>query len=332
MDSGRGLSAHDRVIQVLAEIAYHPHQWTAARLAERFGVSERTIRRDLRALEKAGYRIESEDRGGYFIPVDRRWIPGELSAEEQLALRVVPFLLDASLNPPVHLYLNAYRSALTKLAAKAGLHFDLDVSHVAQWILSEPQQERPSQRSDVLTAILQAMMRRQTIQMVYHSFHSDTLRERMVDPYYLIPRQNSLYLFGFCHLREAYRIFKVSRIASLRPTRHTFVVEDDFDLARALETAWTIDTSGEPIEAQLAFDPALRRYVEEELEGKPVLCTSDLADGRWLVKVRARMNPEFERWLLQFGPGVEAVSPPELRQRIAERTAKLWDMYAPSSG
>ncbi|MBX5437005.1 MAG: WYL domain-containing protein [Alicyclobacillaceae bacterium] len=179
----------------------------------------------------------------------------------------------------------------------------------------------------MLSAVLQAMLEQRTIRMHYHSFHTDERRERLADPYHLIPRQNSLYLFAYCHLREDYRIFKFSRIASLEVTRHTFVRENDFDLARALATAWTIDTSGDLVEAELAIQPDLRRYVEEELTGKPVLASFTGADGRWRVKVRARVNPEFERWLLQFGPGVEVLHPAALRQHVALRIRETLKAY-----
>ncbi|GGJ03922.1 WYL domain-containing protein [Alicyclobacillus cellulosilyticus] len=321
------LAGNERVLQVLLSIVQQPRVWTAKRLAEHFGVSVRTIHRDLSVIERAGFRVESEPGGGYFIMLNTRWLPVRLTPEEQLALLLVHVWLDAI--PTVRqALLHPYESALQKLAGKAGLNLDAaGWNRLAGLILPEHPEGRAPHEAEVLAVLLQAMTEARTVRMEYHSFHDDERRERLCDPYYLVPRQHSLYLFGFCHLREAYRIFKVSRILAIQMTSHHYVKEDDFDLARALATAWNIDTSGPEVEAELAVAPELRRYVEEELAGKPVLGTWSGPDGRWHLAVRARINPEFTRWILQFGAGVEVLQPPALREAIAAQVREMGRVY-----
>jgi predicted DNA-binding transcriptional regulator YafY len=322
----RRLKAQDRLIQIIIRIVHHPRRYTARQLAEAFGVSVRTIRRDIQALERAGLSIRSGDGGGYFILSEARWLPHGLMPEEQLALHVIPLWLDVSAQADAAPLLKAYRSALDKLVHKAGVDLQSDWAAVAGRILPEPTSEA-KHSPQVLQTLLEAMASQRTVWVRYHNFSRDEVTDRLVDPYLLIPRQNSLYVFGYCHLREDYRIFKVGRILEIRATPHPFVIEDDVDIQAELRTAWSIDTSGEVVEAELAVSPRIRRYVEEELAGRALVSSREGTDGWWHVVLRRRLNAEFLRWILQFGPELEVLAPPQLRASVTERVRRMARLY-----
>lgn len=316
--------AQKRLIEIIAKVSQRPRQYTARQLAEEFGVSVRTIRRDIQTLDASGISIRSMEGGGYYLVTEYPVVVG-LSDEERLALHLMPLCLDLSAQTDALPMVERFRSAIDKLVRRADDAEKWD--HIAHRIVPEPPFGKPAV-PDVISILLQAMVSQRTVTMVYRNFSRDEVTHRLVDPYQLIPRQNSLYVFGYCHLREDYRIFKVSRIQHIALTSKAFVVEDDVDLEAELRTAWSIDMSGPLVSAELAVSPQVRRYVEEELAHRPGIEAWDGPDGRWYVRMQSRINPEFLRWVMQFGPEVEVVGPPSLREVVAQRARAMMDVYA----
>ncbi|BDG29855.1 hypothetical protein TthSNM76_20650 (plasmid) [Thermus thermophilus] len=82
-------SKAERFLSLVERLSLRPHR--VSELAQLYGVSVRTVERDLEALSHAGYRIEQLGRGLYRIP-DR---PPTLHPVEALALFAAGRLLEA---------------------------------------------------------------------------------------------------------------------------------------------------------------------------------------------------------------------------------------------
>lgn len=168
-----------------------------------------------------------------------------------------------------------------------------------------------------------AMEERLTTEIEYHSFSSNQTSTRLMAPYYLLPRNNSLYVIGYCHLRREYRTFKMSRIKRVAVTNKRFILESDFSLDEFLRLDWGVYESGEPVQIVLAFSSAVSRYIMEELDSSRILQSWDDNRGRYIVKIMTSWNPEFQRWIQQFGSDVEILSLDLLRDWMLEEYEKL---------
>ena len=72
--------------------------------------------------------------------------------------------------------------------------------------------------------IKEATFNEKSIQFQYVSSNGE-LTERKIDPLKLIYKRHDWYLYGFCHLREDFRLFKITRMAQLRALSQAFLRE-----------------------------------------------------------------------------------------------------------
>ena len=201
----------------------------AERLAVQFGISLRTVYRDIRALGEQGIPVSFEaGRGyclvpGYFLP------PVSFTAEEASALLLLETLgatlADRSIQPLV-------AAALQKV--RAVLHAP-DQARLAQLAgsiqLAVPEyQEHPTPH---LAPMQLAIAGRQVLELVYRDKEGRDTRRR-VEPIGLVFYNFTWHLVGWCQLRQAYREFRVARVRQLTATTLPFTNPAPLSLAAYL--------------------------------------------------------------------------------------------------
>jgi predicted DNA-binding transcriptional regulator YafY len=188
----------------------------AGELAQRFEVSVRTIERDLLALQESGVPIWAQPGpgGGYGLNVDTTLPPLNLTAAEAAALATA---LAASGAMP---FAEAGHSALKKLTAvMAAAPKDSAVKLVSQIrVVPGP----GGADSPVSEAIQQALVKSKAIELVYRDAQArETMR--VVEPAGVLGTRGGWYLAGWCRLRQAFRFFRLDRIARATLTAETVV-------------------------------------------------------------------------------------------------------------
>ena len=169
----------------------------------------------------------------------------------------------------------------------------------------------------VLPKLQAAVADRKTVTFTYYAITSDTEMERTVDPYGLQFVGGEWYLIGRCHLRDALRTFRLSRIRSrvVHATRspHDFDVPSGFDIATYRDRPqWRLGAvSGS---ASVRVSPAMAWWVEahwghcgtvETLDDGGIVYTTGYADAQQLLS-----------WVLGLAEDAELLEPPELRERL----------------
>lgn len=153
---------------------------------------------------------------------------------------------------------------------------------------------------------------------------------REVDPYALFLRGGAWYLVGYCHLRRAPRVFRVSRIEEAGLSRRgrgpDFRPPADFDLRRYLDRhpfELGPATAGDVV---VRFSPAQAWRVGADL-GRRGRVTRE-ADGGVRLRL-ARVNPEgFVTWVLGLGRGVQVLAPAGLRHEVARAARGVAERHA----
>ncbi len=184
---------------------------SAARLAEEFEVSVRTIKRDLDALENSGAPIWSRPGpgGGYGLAVGTSLPPVSLSSSQAVALMAaVSAAPDA---PYADLAASGIQKILDVLDPKTRARADELAQRV--WVRAVPSSSRP-----IKSALEEAMAEQRVIRIQYTS-RDETTTTRDVEPVLFASTNGQWYLVGWCRLRNAMRWFTVSRIQRATVTK-----------------------------------------------------------------------------------------------------------------
>lgn len=206
-------------------------------------------------MEDLGIRVESEPGGGYFILRDLQRLPGILTEDERFVIEIMPLLVQASIaDGRVHPLITTYRRAVRKLLPDIVLPFPGNLRESIQTkggVIAELARSFEESDDRLVLEILYAVRMSRTLEIEYTKIGALRHETRLVDPYYLVPWQNSLYIIGYCHLRQAFRTFKVVRVHGAKCLGKTYVRDPNFSLREFLKSAWGIDESGEEVDVHL---------------------------------------------------------------------------------
>lgn len=198
----------DRLYALVEELrARAPRTLRAAELAAHFGVSTRTIERDLLALQQAGVPIWAQPGpgGGYGLHAETTLPPLNLTPAEAAAIATA---LAASRGMP---FAAAGRSALLKLSAVMASASRDTASRLIDHIRVAPSPgERPPDR--VAETIQRALLDGVAIELAYRDADGRET-SRVVEPAGLFGTRNGWYLAAWCRLRQGARAFRLDRIA-----------------------------------------------------------------------------------------------------------------------
>ena len=221
---------------------------TAHFLAEHFGVSERTVYRDIRTLENAGVPIGAEAGVGYFLEQGYRLPPIAFTLDEAAALLLGEKLLSASLDADslqdFGQALNKVRAVIERTDKDRLSAFDADIEVLptgSHFPVDRLDPYRPAKapteaggppgagRSDTgaeaaldereptlagdrwLRECRAALAHRQVVGIEYASAGDDRPTERQVEPIGLFYYHWHWHLIAWCRLRGAYRDFRLDR-------------------------------------------------------------------------------------------------------------------------
>ncbi|MFB9643218.1 helix-turn-helix transcriptional regulator [Agromyces lapidis] len=191
---------------------------TAGRMAAEFGVSVRTIKRDLASLERSGAPLWSRPGpgGGYGLAEIASLRPVSLSPAQAVAILAA---------------VSAAPDAPYADLASAGMQKILDVLDPATRARVRRLADRvwvdapPTPRRAVRSALEEAMTEQRVVRIRYSSADG-TNTSRDVEPVLFASTGGRWYLIGWCRLRNAMRWFVVARVQQARVTampctRHT---------------------------------------------------------------------------------------------------------------
>ena len=288
---------------------------TAAELARRFEVSERTIYRDIDSLCMAGVPVVAEPGagGGYEIDpgyrVDRSFLTRDEIADLSTLLRAMPEALkdghiDRSLGKISSL--GARRGGQPGREPGTGLPPPF-MATLSPW-------GAPGPDPIVVISLRKAITDHALVSFEYidgESRHS----ERIVEPFSIVFGGAVWYLHGYCRFRSGWRLFKLSRIRSLRqcaerfdplarlPVPHPFASVDEQLVNVEIEVA--------PHLVQ-ALDEAFPDCRAGECPDGSVVFIFQYPEGAWLA-----------RFLLSFGPGLVVRKPECVRAALFDAAVKI---------
>ena len=189
---------------------------TASELSQKFQVSKRTIYRDIKALEKAGVPILTEEGKGYMLMEGYR-IPPIMFTEKQanaliLAEQLVLKNKDAS-------FVKDYSEAIDKI--KSILKYN--IKDKANLLANRTQfnQIRNQERNSNNLSDLQNALTNYNLVKIQYINKEGTATNRLIEPFAILSAEN-WYLVAWCRLRTEFRFFRLDRIQKMEILSENF--------------------------------------------------------------------------------------------------------------
>ena len=312
------LETSSRLLRLLSVLQSKPN-WTGPELAERLGVTVRTVRRDVDRLRALGYAVEAQPgvAGGYRLGVGAAMPPLLLDDDEAAA---VALALLASANSVVRGIEEPALAALAKLDRMLPPRLRERVRAVQS---ATVQLKRPGHLdAATLVTIAQASAGQVLLRMTYVD-REGRETERRVEPYRLVSTGWRWYLVAHDLDRDDWRTFRVDRMVTVSPSGHRFRRREEPDAAELVRRAVSI--APYRITARVAIDAPVEE-VERRFPPTVGVTESDGQGGSVFTTGADRLE-DMVGYLVSLDLPFVVLEPPELRERIREVGARLVDVH-----
>jgi len=287
-------------------------RWSGADLASRLGVTERTLRRDISRLRGLDYPVDADPGvgGGYQLGSGGRLPPLLLDDSEAVAIAVGLRVATASAIAGIE---DAVVSALAKLDTVLPNRLREQVASVGAGSVQMPWPSRSQIDTGVLVSLARACHRSEAIRFRYTD-NQGRETPRWVEPLRLVHTSWRWYLVALDRDRDAWRTFRMDRIADIQFTGRHFVHEDPPDPVALVSEGTAY--AAYPVKAQILVAAPLgdvRQYVAPSIG-----VLEEAGDGRTLLRMAAFDVSPLVEILCGLPYDFEVVEPPELTERLRE--------------
>jgi predicted DNA-binding transcriptional regulator YafY len=216
------LGTSTRLLRLLSLLQSH-REWSGAELADRLGVTERTVRRDVEKARSLGYVIQAQPGGGqgYRLAAGGSLPPLLLDNDEAVAIAVG--LRGVTLSGLTGMEETAVQ-ALIKLEQVLPDRLKRRIATLRGAIVPMVDQG-PSVDVDVLVAVAAAVRDRETLRAAYVDFHGTTTVRRL-EPQGIVHSQRLWYLVAWDIDRADWRTFRMDRLEPRIPTGPRFALRE----------------------------------------------------------------------------------------------------------
>jgi predicted DNA-binding transcriptional regulator YafY len=301
-------------------------------LASLCGVTTRTIRRDLQALESAGFPLfddKSSDDGRTRWRVNGQAFKGlgaGLTVSELCALYFSRTLLESLSGTP---FRDDVESAFEKLSGVLTPHMRQFLDQLPRVIATKPDPLRrriaDPRQQQIIARALEATLHQRQATITYYSKSSDRTKTYLVHPYRLAHAQGGLYLLAFVPEYGEVRTFAVERIQQLTPLEERFTPIEELPEAAFPHSLGV--HSGPPERVEIEFQAAVADYVRAREWHQSQQLRED-ASGALRMSLNVCLDRALQSWILSFGPFARVVAPDALAREIAHQLEQGRAQYA----
>jgi predicted DNA-binding transcriptional regulator YafY len=304
---------------------------TIDELAERCGVTTRTIRRDLQALEEAGFPLfddKGRDDGKTRWLVNGQAFKGlsaGLTVSELCALYFSRTLLESLSGTP---FRDDVESAFEKLSSALTPHMRQFLDQLPRVIATkaDPTRRKADPRQQRLIArALEATLHLRQATIRYHSKSSERTKTYLVHPYRLAYAQGALYLLAYVPEYGEVRTFAVERLQELSLLEERFTPIEELPDAAFPHSLGV--HSGPPERVEIEFQSAVADYVRSREWHTSQELRDDPAGGLRMT-LDVCLDRALQSWILSFGHFARVVAPKTLAKEIAEQFEEARALYA----
>lgn len=293
----------DRMLGITMELM-SKKRVSATELADRFEVSVRTIYRDIELINQAGIPVVSYSgqNGGFELMNGFFLTKQHFSLDDLSVIYNLLKGMEGAMGGKSAALMNKLSSLQPALKNES---LDKIIFN-----MSTPEQEK-----EIIHSLVHAINQKRVISFSYMSA-SGTCSKRRVEPTMMCWERGAWYLEGYCLLRRAKRIFRISRLSALD------VSEECFSPRKTLSLP---DEEIEGLNVHLRFDVKALPRVAEQFLGECV------PQGNYIDVHKVFYSKEYAiSVILSYGTNVEIISPEELKLDLLNAIKEIQNMYKKS--
>jgi len=301
----------DRIVAILIQLQ-SKKVVRAQELAERFGVSLRTIYRDMRSLEASGVPLYGEAGTGYSL-VDGYKLPPVMFTREEAASfiaaeKLVQKFTDKALG-------GSYNSAMFKIKSILKNEDKDWLQNMEENVLMQQTQTiAPDPVPNVLAELMKSSAEKYCVTLHYQSMDAESIGQRLIEPVGVFHDYSNWYAIGFCHLRNDYRQFRTDRIFGIKQTEQPFTRQHQPLEHYLKKDPKPCDTT----KVRMLVDPKFARYLSTEKYNHGFISETVTKDGIEMLFMARDIKQWFPRWYMMYADFATILEPQELIDTVAQ--------------
>ena len=310
-----------RLFQLYHRLESAPDGMRIDDLAREMGVTSRSIRRDLKALEAAEQQLETvvvdDERRVRLARTGRSSEPIRMTRFQRYSLSAVRRVFDVLAGTPIY---DDLSQLFTKLTPNDG-----DGTAFGDRFLYIPEAPKSYRRfRDQVYEIYDGVLRSLTLSFAYEG--GSTPGSRKLQPYSLVLYRNGLYVVGMDVAKKAPRTFAVERMRRVKALKQApFERDPTFDVSKLFDGSFGMIGGSAPQRVVVEFDRKVATFITER-QWHPSQRNVKLETG-----VRCELNvavgDELIAWVLRWGGSARVVEPAELREKVRGEMARAMAAY-----
>lgn len=300
----------DRVVAILTQLQ-SKRIVKAQDLADRFGVSLRTIYRDIKTLEASGIPIISEAGIGYSIMEGYKLPPVMFTRDEAVSFVAAEKLMEHFTDKSM---VSAFQSAMFKIKSVLRWAEKDWIDVLDERILVQPKSLLFNKNvPNALEILMQGIVNKKQVHIIYHAFDADKSIKRNIEPIGLYHEKEHWYLVAYCHLRKDYRNFRADRITAISTTDQNFTNQH-----KELSFYLTKPEPEQSITIKIRMETAYVKYVKQSRNYYGFV--SETIEGGYTEMIFKHVHdPEyFIRWFIVLADKSEILEPESMQKRLAQ--------------
>ena len=305
----------DRLMSIVL-VLLDKERMSAQELADMFEVSLRTIYRDIDSIDLAGVPILSTSGvgGGFEIMPNYKLDKKVFSTTDLSAILMGLSSLSNMIRGDE--LINALAKVKSFIPANRAKEIELKVNQIcidlSQWMGNISIQP-------YLEIIKTALQVNKLLSFEYIAHHGN-IALRIVEPYQLVLKSSHWYLYGYCHERNDFRLFRLSRMSDLQIKEEFFILRDyqkpqlEFDTILATMQ----------IEIKIRIHKSIIDRVLDYCSYENFIIDGD---EHYIVRFPFVENDYHYDILLSFGDKCECLEPPHIRTKIKNKISDIASIY-----
>ena len=298
----------DRLFGVLL-LLQRKNRVRAEDIAERYGITVRTVYRDIAALHELGVPIISMPGEGYALMEGFYLPPLVFTPDEAASLflggRLLAHQADGHLP-------DTTETALEKIANTLPRRTQNHVNQLSKMIHFYLPAKRFNLDDQRLLQLQRAIVDHRVVHIAYHSLKDDSTTQRDIEPLQLTYSNLTWYVTAYCQLREGIREFRLDRIESMQKTLKTFSPRTVEHLP---QDTLVVKIRMKPEQARWVYERQHYGFIGE-----------DQSDDSVVMTYHIHQFSEIKAWILAWGASVQILSPEQFVDEIREEVKTLLEL------
>jgi len=294
---------------------------TAEEIADRFGISPRTVYRDIKALEGSGVPIIGEAGIGYSVMEGYRLPPVMFSQEEASALLLGSKLAEQFTDGSIRQHFAAALFKIKAVLRSSDKEYVDNLTENIEVVRSRVPNEDLAQQ--YLSSLQRAIAQKRVVSMEYYAQYKEETMQRAIEPIGLCYYGSAWHVIGWCRLRNDYRDFRLGRIRKMSLGDEIFDAKAHPSIQEYIKQ---VTHRSELLEVTIRFNKTVARHIGEHKYFYGFVSQVDVDDYVEMKFVTSQLEL-FGRWLLMFTNAVTIVAPDSLRDTMAKLVTDLQDHH-----